>query len=675
MLGQQLSLPLSTPYTSNEAGPYWPLDTELPVEDFEPLIQLEAFNKHRYRPNTYLHKWWARRSGVLFRLILKGLVRDPAKRDYYAPGGLEGLRILDPMMGGGTTLHEAIRMGANVVGIDIDPIPVLQARASLQRPSLVEKRRIFQSFWRDLRQVLQPYFTTQCPVCGREAEIQFVLYARQKQCRCGETGVLESFTLLESRQGERSIVICPKCGQVHQEGEHLCPSEGRPKFILKQVKNCPVCGEPYRELTDQPFWRRYHPIAVRGRCSAGHEFFKNLEDADWRRMAEAEAQASRLNFGDETAWLIPQGPKSKDLHRYGVRSYLDLFTPRQRLYLATAQQLLQKLPPSHRQWLGLLVSTSLEFHSLLAGYKGRGKNRPGAVRHVFAHHAYSLPYTALENNPVFSQARSGTLLRLFQDRIVRATRWAQQPVERYLTPTGVRTVPILGEIDGGIEVHDWASLQQGTRRFRVLQADAAQVTLPAGLVDVVVTDPPYYDSVQYADLSHFFRVWLRYLLPDDARWEYDPLASAVSENDAEAAQKYADVLGRIWQNAVRALKAPHGRVIFTFHHAKARAWAALTLSLRRASLRLVAYYVAFSENPTSVHIQGLRALKHDAILVLAPRGFQAPERSWMQPERIDTTDSRGFVAGCAQLLGYLLAIEDLEEASIWGIWKRFLEGA
>jgi adenine-specific DNA methylase len=54
-----------------------------------------------------------------------------AKQDRYAPGGLEGQIILDPMMGGGTTLHEAIRLGANVVGSDIDPIPVLQTRATL----------------------------------------------------------------------------------------------------------------------------------------------------------------------------------------------------------------------------------------------------------------------------------------------------------------------------------------------------------------------------------------------------------------------------------------------------------------------------------------------------------------------------------------------------------------
>jgi hypothetical protein len=34
------------------------------------LAHLESFNKHLYRPNTYLHKWWARRCGSTFRLLL-----------------------------------------------------------------------------------------------------------------------------------------------------------------------------------------------------------------------------------------------------------------------------------------------------------------------------------------------------------------------------------------------------------------------------------------------------------------------------------------------------------------------------------------------------------------------------------------------------------------------------
>jgi len=78
-----------------------------PEDAANELAVLERYNKHLYRPNTYLHKWWARRCGTTFRFILKQFVPDSARRDFYAPGGLEGLVVLDPMMGGGTTLHEA----------------------------------------------------------------------------------------------------------------------------------------------------------------------------------------------------------------------------------------------------------------------------------------------------------------------------------------------------------------------------------------------------------------------------------------------------------------------------------------------------------------------------------------------------------------------------------------
>ena len=96
-----------------------PIDKEFPEDSANNLAVLESYNKHLYRPNTYLHKWWARRSGTTFRYILKQLVDNPAKRDFYEGGGLEGKIIFDPMMGGGNTLHEAIRLGANVIGMDI----------------------------------------------------------------------------------------------------------------------------------------------------------------------------------------------------------------------------------------------------------------------------------------------------------------------------------------------------------------------------------------------------------------------------------------------------------------------------------------------------------------------------------------------------------------------------
>ena len=121
-----------------------PIDSHFTTALADEMAQLESYNKNLYRPNTYLHKWWARRCGSTFRFILKHLVDKPNHQDYYTPGGLEGKIILDPMMGGGTTLHEAIRLGANVIGADIDPIPVLQARASLSEVSMKRLESAYQ---------------------------------------------------------------------------------------------------------------------------------------------------------------------------------------------------------------------------------------------------------------------------------------------------------------------------------------------------------------------------------------------------------------------------------------------------------------------------------------------------------------------------------------------------
>ena len=137
-------------FRTPQAGHSLEIDDSFPEKFVDELSRREVFNKHLFRPNTYLHKWWARRCGSTFRAILKQFVPNSERRDYYTPGGLEGKTVLDPMMGGGTTLHEAIRLGASVIGADIDPIPVVQARATLTRVDLADLRTAFNRFFFDL---------------------------------------------------------------------------------------------------------------------------------------------------------------------------------------------------------------------------------------------------------------------------------------------------------------------------------------------------------------------------------------------------------------------------------------------------------------------------------------------------------------------------------------------
>jgi putative DNA methylase len=647
------------------------IDQSFPENDANRLAEIESYNKHLFRPNTYFHKWWARRSGTTFRYILKQLQNDPSSNDFYKPGGLEGKIIFDPMMGGGTTLHEAIRLGANVIGVDIDPIPVLQTKASLTLTPLAHKESVYLTFFNRLRRDIAHLYNTSCVVCNRGTELQFLLYGLRRQCSCREVVFIDSLILREGNQS--NIRICAECQEVFTGSTHQCTRPRSAKLITKGTKTCEICGDRYSDIVDKPYRDRYVPLAIVGSCRQHGLFFKNLSDADFELLTQAQSLILDADFGEDEDFTITNGPKSNSLINRGIQSFPELFTPRQLLYLASARKALADFPANDRLWLGLLVSTSLDFNSLLCGYKGGGIRRPGAIRHVFSHHAYSFPYTALENNPVFSGHTSGTLNRLFNDRIRKACLWSTKPTESRIIKDSTSKVPIEGEIDGGDPAQDWEELRTDERKFLVFQADSSNINIPKNLVDFVITDPPYFDNVQYSDLSNFFRIWLRRLLPQDADWRYDQYASAVSEGNETGVRKYSEVLTGIWRTCHRALKDETGRLVFTFHHWRPTAWAELVVSLKRAHFWLVNRYVVHSENPTSVHIIGLNAIKHDCILVLSPNMRSCQTRQWSKPVNIDKSISYRFCRDCGSALGWFLEA-DLTEDEIRSEWKRLLGG-
>ena len=73
-------------------------------------------------------------------------------------------------------------------------------------------------------------------------------------------------------------------------------------------------------------------------------------------------------------------------------------------------------------------------------------------------------------------------------------------------------------------------------------------------VDAVVTDPPYYDNVQYGNLSAFFRVWLNRLLPEETDWMYDESLSAVAMTKSDGNGSYMAALTGIFTECARVLK-------------------------------------------------------------------------------------------------------------------------
>ncbi len=628
------------------------IGTEFDAELANQLAEIESYNKHLYRPNTYLHKWWARRCGTTFRAILKDLVPNQSQRNFYSPGGLEGQIILDPMIGGGTTIHEAIRMGASVVGADIDPIPILQARATLTSVPVSILKNTFSRMISNLRRELGMYFQTTCPHCQLHCDLRFVLYAVRRVCECGNQMLLVDSLILRHNPDDSLVRIDSESFAIY-DGESLISKPCSQPDIRLYEKNTGVClcGRKPKDDLDIPYYQRYVPVAVAGECATHGFFFSSIQEMDLQMIRQADTRRSQLDLTCMDFAVLP-GPKSTDLLRRSIHTYLDLFSSRQLLVFSAATRELGSLEPAQRLKFALLFSTATEFNSMLCGYKGAGKNRPGAIRHTFAQHGYSFPDTALENNPLASSRSSGTLQNLFESRLVRGTLWAKTPVERSLRAGKAVEVPIVGEIDSGEEVHVFAELIGQNRRYPLLQGSSIRLDLPDQCIDHIVTDPPYFDSVQYGDLAAFFRVWLRYWLPTEVQWSYDLNDTAVNQQLSENEQ-YEAVLTGIFSECYRVLKQPAGRLIFTFHHWNPKGWASLTNALKFAGFILHSRYVIHSENPSSVHIVNQNSLHHDVILVLGSHENRQLH-TWPQPTKIDKADSYTFCKQCGGALGYLL---------------------
>lgn len=679
------ALSVQLPAMSPQRRPL-PIDDQFDTTFANRIAHYETYNKHHYRPNTYLHKWWGRRCGSTFRLILKGLTMPTTAPTYYQPGGLEGLIILDPMMGGGTTVHEALRMGANVVGVDIDPIPVIQAQASLTKTDRAHLERGFLTFFDQLCATVEPYFLTACPECDDTVPIRHVLYGLRRRCACREALIVDSLIIRREASGT-VLRFCPQCGTVYSNGQnpdtpaaagsitHHCSrarADQSPRLVERQQRRCEQCGDLFREIQDEPYYARYTVLAIAGRCPTHGLFYKSPGARDEAIWQHAEAQRPTFAAGRDGFDVVP-GEKSLQLLRRNIDTYLDLFSSRQLIFLQAVIDHLPADDPALRLDLALLVSTSLEFNSMLSGYKGSQTRRAGAVRHTFSHHAYAFPYTALENNPVYPRRSSGTLQKLFYGRMLRGRDWAELPRERVFDGQVGEFLDIVGEKDHGTEVTTAADLNQGNRRFLLCQTSAAALSLPDASVDAVITDPPYYNSIQYDDLAAYFRVWLRKMVPGAADWSHDGAVNAVDTSGDHEGRTYAESMRAIWCEARRVLRPENGRLVFTFHHWQPEAWASLTYALHAAGFQLVNRYVVHAEHPMSVHITNMKALTHDVILVLAPDNRNVPRIDWPLLERVPHGDSREFCEACGGLLGSLLGRETLSLDDSLAIWRAALQ--
>ena len=144
--------------------------------DVAAISELSSRERSSFKPIYGMNKWWARRSSSVFRALLLGLSLPGGRsvlNEFYGNQqghpNIAGKVILDPFMGGGTTIVEALRLGFKAVGYDLSPLAWFIVKTETSATDIAALNLAYERLSQHVAPIAEELYTTDCPCCGRDA--------------------------------------------------------------------------------------------------------------------------------------------------------------------------------------------------------------------------------------------------------------------------------------------------------------------------------------------------------------------------------------------------------------------------------------------------------------------------------------------------------------------------
>jgi putative DNA methylase len=472
--------------------------------------------------------------GIIERLVqwentTNEVVLEEARTEIRRSTGGNPPPVLDPFCGGGSIPLEAQRLGLTAYASDLNPVAVLITKALIEIPpkfanmppvhpdarrgvggtgawkgarGLAEDVRRYGAWMRDEaeRRIGHLYPKVRLPKehGGGEATVIAWIWARTVICpnpACGARMPLVRSFAVSTKKGKEAWVEpivdrAAKTIRFEVRTGRGTPPDGT---VGRQGARCVVCESPVpldhvrAEGRAGRMVARLMAIVAEGLRSRiylaptdEHEAIARSAEPSWRPDQE-----------------LPHNPRDFKTPNYGMRTFADLFTPRQLVALTTFSDLVGEArarvlrdavaagrpddgvrlaaggtgaagyADAVATYLGEASSKATVFHNTLAYWRpAEGKSSPGMGRQ-----ALPMTWDYTEVSP-FAGA-GGDISGIFSDA----------------APKVIAALP---------------ADPPGDARQRDASAARSDHT-----VAMISTDPPYYDNIGYADLSDFFYVWLR----------------------------------------------------------------------------------------------------------------------------------------------------------------------
>lgn len=577
-----------------------PIEIDFPIEQVNEIAEREAHAKEKYRPIYFIHKWWARRLGSVFRTIVLYSLLDenakvleddgtwrPATKEelenpwllYLKDVDLGGKIVLDPMMGGGTTVIESLRLGCKVVAQDLNPVAWFLVKKMVEPVEIGLLKEGFRKLEEEVADEVKKYYRTVCPHClkryseskkkNREAVVkeasrklriqeprniyeQYSFRVREgliesdknifadtmyyfwiKEVPClncnASVPLFKGYMLAQKRDGKAYYVVCPDCGNVFEVKDY------------KTDTRCPCCNGEFNPDKDGNVEGKYF-ICTEAECGQKSVIVEAIQ----RKGKPSEKlfaveyycpSCNRKGYKQADDFDKALFEKAKEEYRNVKPNWLGKYIPDTKIPMGYNTK--QMINHGYKYWadmfnerqllsLGKLLKTMVELdmdekvRELLVITLSEALEFHNMLCDYARskNHLYNLFRTHAfhpNTNPVENNVWGTEAGRgIFRNEIKKIIKGKMYNAQPFEKYVKNRTTL---EKQSKMRIEGKAgNIFNGGGNIQVMCGDSSYLPIPDNSVDAVITDPPYYGNVMYSELSEFYYSWLRLVLK--GRYEY-----------------------------------------------------------------------------------------------------------------------------------------------------------